>query len=93
MVSVQSLLSDEDRRLAAANREMLTKVHRWDQSDPAQYTGSYGDYLVGKVAKVFPELAELVNLTGTAKVSPAATTGSRDNQELKQEQESAVDIP
>ncbi len=29
---------------------------RWDGQDLRAFTGSYGDYLVGKVAKVFPQL-------------------------------------
>jgi hypothetical protein len=29
---------------------------RWDDTDLATLSGTYGDYLLGKVAKVFPEL-------------------------------------
>jgi isopenicillin N synthase-like dioxygenase len=29
---------------------------RWDGADPRAFTGTYGDYLVGKVSKVFPQL-------------------------------------
>jgi isopenicillin N synthase-like dioxygenase len=29
---------------------------RWDGQDPRAFTGSYGDYLLGKVSKVFPQL-------------------------------------
>jgi len=29
---------------------------RWDGADPVAFTGTYGDYLTAKVAKVFPEL-------------------------------------
>jgi isopenicillin N synthase-like dioxygenase len=29
---------------------------RWDQADPKTFAGRYGDYLLGKVGKVFPEL-------------------------------------
>jgi isopenicillin N synthase-like dioxygenase len=29
---------------------------RWDGQDLRAFTGTYGDYLIGKVAKVFPEL-------------------------------------
>jgi isopenicillin N synthase-like dioxygenase len=29
---------------------------RWDGQDPRAFTGTYGDYLLGKVAKVFPQL-------------------------------------
>lgn len=31
---------------------------RWDDSDPALFEGTYGDYLLRKVSKAFPELAE-----------------------------------
>jgi isopenicillin N synthase-like dioxygenase len=33
------------------------KVERWDGADLGAVSGTYGDYLLGKVAKVFPELA------------------------------------
>ena len=29
---------------------------RWDGQDLRAFTGTYGDYLLGKVAKVFPHL-------------------------------------
>jgi isopenicillin N synthase-like dioxygenase len=29
---------------------------RWDQSSVHEFRGTYGDYLLGKVAKVFPQL-------------------------------------
>jgi isopenicillin N synthase-like dioxygenase len=29
---------------------------RWDGQDPRAFAGTYGDYLLGKVSKVFPEL-------------------------------------
>jgi isopenicillin N synthase-like dioxygenase len=29
---------------------------RWDGEDPRAFTGMYGEYLVGKVSKVFPQL-------------------------------------
>lgn len=32
-------------------------VERWDGQDVLSWEGTYGEYLVGKVAKVFPELA------------------------------------
>lgn len=31
-------------------------VPRWDNADLQAFTGTYGDYLLGKVSKVFPEL-------------------------------------
>ena len=29
---------------------------RWDGQDLSAFTGTYGDYLLGKVDKVFPQL-------------------------------------
>lgn len=31
---------------------------RWDHFDPNAHTGTYGEYLLGKVAKVFPDLKD-----------------------------------
>ena len=36
-------------------RSPHTRV-RWDEIDPNAPLGTYGDYLLAKVAKVFPEL-------------------------------------
>jgi isopenicillin N synthase-like dioxygenase len=36
---------------------------RWDKSNVHAFTGSYGDYLLGKVAKVFPDLARDVRIS------------------------------
>ena len=33
---------------------------RWDGADLQAFTGTYGDYLLGKVSKVFPELGDAV---------------------------------
>jgi isopenicillin N synthase-like dioxygenase len=33
---------------------------RWDGQDLRAFTGTYGDYLLAKVAKVFPQLREEV---------------------------------
>jgi isopenicillin N synthase-like dioxygenase len=33
---------------------------RWDQASVHQFSGTYGDYLLGKVARVFPELRQKV---------------------------------
>lgn len=33
---------------------------RWDQSNVHTFAGSYGDYLLGKIGKVFPELQQQV---------------------------------
>jgi isopenicillin N synthase-like dioxygenase len=32
------------------------KAERWDQASVHEFQGTYGDYLLGKVAKVFPQL-------------------------------------
>lgn len=34
---------------------------RWDGADISQYTGTYGDYLLEKIGKVFPDLKTKVN--------------------------------
>ena len=31
---------------------------RWDRATPHAFTGTYGDYLIGKIGKVFPDLAD-----------------------------------
>jgi polar amino acid transport system ATP-binding protein len=31
-------------------------AERWDDADPLAFEGTYGDYLLAKVSKVFPEL-------------------------------------
>jgi isopenicillin N synthase-like dioxygenase len=36
---------------------------RWDKTNVHAFTGSYGDYLLGKVAKVFPDLAHDVRIS------------------------------
>jgi isopenicillin N synthase-like dioxygenase len=33
-------------------------VRRWDGQNPRAFTGTYGDYLLGKVSKVFPQLRQ-----------------------------------
>jgi hypothetical protein len=36
-------------------------VARWDGADPLAYDGPYGEYLLSRVAKVFPHLfAEVI---------------------------------
>ncbi len=44
---------------------------RWDRTSVHGFTGSYGDYILGKVAKVFPELAA----DAAAQVSPQSSAG------------------
>jgi len=34
------------------------KAERWDHASVHEFDGTYGDYLLGKVAKVFPQLSE-----------------------------------
>ena len=46
------------RRDGAAHRQALEP--RWDGADLQDFRGRYGDYLLGKVAKVFPQLGDRV---------------------------------
>ncbi|MDO9335672.1 MAG: 2-oxoglutarate and iron-dependent oxygenase domain-containing protein [Caulobacter sp.] len=41
-------------------REGAAPGERWDGVDPAGFRGTYGDYLLGKVGKVFPDLGAVV---------------------------------
>jgi isopenicillin N synthase-like dioxygenase len=41
---------------AEAAKGKGTSVPRWDNADLQAFTGTYGDYLLSKVSKVFPEL-------------------------------------
>ena len=36
------------------------KDERWDRASVHGFRGTYGDYLLGKVSKVFPELRSAV---------------------------------
>ena len=36
------------------------KDQRWDQASVHDFEGTYGDYVLGKVSKVFPELRRSV---------------------------------
>lgn len=58
MQSIHSHLSDADKTLAASNRQSYETCARWDTQDPSLFEGTYGDYLLKKVAKVFPLLAK-----------------------------------
>ena len=60
MQAVTSHLGESDQQLAAEHRQEA--ANRWDAADPAMFQGTYGQYLVKKVAKVFPLLAEEHNL-------------------------------
>ena len=42
-----------DGRLRAADQ-----AERWDRASVHDFEGTYGDYLLGKVAKVFPQLKQ-----------------------------------
>ena len=44
---------------AAAN----DSAQRWDKANLHAFEGAYGDYLMGKVGKVFPGLAASVSVT------------------------------
>jgi isopenicillin N synthase-like dioxygenase len=39
-------------------------AQRWDQANLHAFEGTYGDYLIGKVGKVFPDLAGGVGVSG-----------------------------
>jgi isopenicillin N synthase-like dioxygenase len=43
-----------------AARIAADRSERWDRASVHEFEGTYGDYLLGKVAKVFPQLAEAV---------------------------------
>ena len=36
------------------------RADRWDDLDPLAFSGTYGEYLVTKVARVFPDLRDAV---------------------------------
>lgn len=61
-VDISQLLSQEDRLLAEQRRQDRARggpgADRWDAQDPALFRGTYGQYLLKKVAKVFPLLAD-----------------------------------
>ena len=46
-----------DGPAAAADR---ARAARWDDSSVHEWSGTYGDYLLSKVAKVFPDLLDEV---------------------------------
>lgn len=55
MTSAEPLLSPEFQQAAAERRK--TRPARWDGARLDQFRGTYGQYLIRKVSKVFPELA------------------------------------
>jgi hypothetical protein len=42
----------------AGARIEADRAERWDRASVHLFEGTYGDYLLGKVAKVFPQLTE-----------------------------------
>lgn len=60
MQAVSAHLSEEDKALAATRLEQQLQggEERWDAQDPRLFEGTYGQYLLKKVAKVFPLLAK-----------------------------------
>jgi isopenicillin N synthase-like dioxygenase len=56
MKSAEEFITDEkDIELMKYNRRLVGQ--RWDSKDPALFRGTYAEYLVQKIEKVFPELA------------------------------------
>ena len=49
----ERVVGKRDRAVAAAGDDGR---RRWDGQDLRAFTGTYGDYLLGKVSKVFPQL-------------------------------------
>lgn len=41
------------------DKRALDEVERWDEKNLHQFTGKYRDYLIGKISKVFPDLAKV----------------------------------
>jgi isopenicillin N synthase-like dioxygenase len=57
MQSVSIHFGERDLKLAEVHRSE-SGAARWDAQDPSLFRGPYGNYLLKKVAKVFPLLAE-----------------------------------
>ena len=55
MTSVGPLLTAEMR--AEAERRRAHRPRRWDGAQLELFEGTYGEYLLSKVSKVFPDLA------------------------------------
>lgn len=58
MVDVSEYLTEADKAIALSHKTAISK--RWDAADPTLFQGTYGDYLISKVKKVFPALASEV---------------------------------
>ena len=59
MKSVFDQLSDDRKQQVQRRREVESadpSRRRWDNKDVTQFKGTYGEYLLGKVSKVFPSL-------------------------------------
>ncbi len=55
MSSLVQCLSESDKSLIEMRKS--SGYSRWDAQDVTKFSGTYGNYLLGKVSKVFPELA------------------------------------
>jgi isopenicillin N synthase-like dioxygenase len=51
-----------------ASRGSRPVAARWDGADPGQFGGTYGEYLIGKVSRVFPGLSPVLRLPEAAPV-------------------------
>ena len=49
----------------AASAAADDRAERWDGASVHAFDGTYGDYLLGKVGKVFPELRRVLQLGPT----------------------------
>jgi isopenicillin N synthase-like dioxygenase len=60
MISIVPFLQGhwKERQEAVHSSRSRSSQERWDKKNPAQFEGKYGDYLLGKVSKVFPDLAK-----------------------------------
>ena len=50
--------TEHSTEMHSAEMHSATPADRWDGADLSAFTGTYGDYLMSKVAKVFPELGD-----------------------------------
>ena len=62
MQSVTSHFSEYDKDLLQRRLKDDASINRWDSQDPTLFQGTYGDYLLKKVSKVFPLLAQKLSL-------------------------------
>ena len=51
---------DWDAQIEPLPNRSIDAVPRWDENDLHAWQGTYGDYLLGKVSKVFPTLSSAV---------------------------------